>query len=86
MKPQNVIENFRDYNKMAALKQEIVTLPLTPEEDAKGIVSFPVELTAEVVDVIDRYDAGTLLQNSKQLLRTRDLMFAIARAARGTRS
>lgn len=86
MKLQNVTENIRDYNLMASLKTDITKLQLTPEEDQRGIVSFTVEMTSEVVDVIDRYNSGLLRQDSKQLLRTRDLIFAIARAARGTRS
>ena len=74
---------FRNYNVLATLKEKN-NIPLNPVETSSGTVVFPVEITPGVAETLERYDLGTLSLEPRKLLRTRDLIFDIARAAKGS--
>jgi hypothetical protein len=82
MQTKPEIENVRDFNRLAVLKMEIPRLHLEPEVDAKGIPFFPIVMTPEVIGVMQQYEAGVLRHDPRQLLRWRDIAFAIGKTAR----
>lgn len=76
------IENIRNYNLVAVLKAKN-NIPLNPIENAVGQVVYPVEMTPGVRETIEMYQLGNLRLEPQKLLRTRDLIFDIARASKG---
>jgi hypothetical protein len=77
-------KEFRNYNILAILK-EVNNVSLDPLETLTGTVVFRVAMTAGVLETLGRYELGDLRLEPRRLLRTRDLIFDIARAAKGAK-
>jgi hypothetical protein len=75
------IENIRNYNLVAVLKTKN-NIPLNPIENAVGQVVYPVEITPAIAETMEMYQLGNLQLEPQKLLRTRDLIFDIARVAK----